>query len=99
MNEIKFEWDINKNKKNIAKHGVSFDEARTVFDDEMAVLFDDPDHSEDEERSIIIGFSANARILLVCHCMRFEETVIRIISARKATKSETEQYAEIIQGW
>lgn len=99
MDDIKFEWDPNKAKANIEKHGVSFSEAATVFSDEQAILFDDPDHSEDEERSIILGFSSLARMLLVCHCLRGEGNVIRIISARKATKAEEKQYTEINQGW
>lgn len=99
MERIKFEWDPNKAKINLKKHGISFEEATTVFYDEQAVLFDDPDHSENEERSIILGFSSLARILIVCHCLRDEENVIRIISARKATKTEEKQYAEINRGW
>jgi len=99
MSEIRFEWDSNKAKSNIEKHGVTFEEASTVFDDEMAIIFDDPDHSDDENRSIILGFSASARMLIVCHCLRGEGDIIRIISARKATKTEKAQYAEINQGW
>ena len=99
MDEIRFEWNPNKAKLNIEKHGVSFKEAATVFADEQAVLFDDPDHSKDEERSIMLGFSAVARMLIVCHCLREEGNVIRIISARKATKTEEELYTEINQGW
>ena len=81
------------------KHGITFEEATTVFMDEMAVIFDDPEHSEDEDRSIIIGFSSAARMLIVCHCLRGEGDIIRIISARKATKTEANQYTEINQGW
>ena len=99
MDEIKFEWDSNKAKINIEKHGVTFEEASTVFSDEYAIIFDDPEHSEDEDRSIILGFSANARILIVCHCLREEGNVIRIISARKATRTEGQQYTDINQGW
>ena len=99
MDELRFEWDPNKAKINIEKHGISFEEATTVFADEQAVLFDDPDHSEDEDRSILLGFSAMAKMLIVCHCLREEGNVIRIISARKATKTEEKQYAEINQGW
>ena len=99
MDELRFEWDLNKAKTNIEKHGISFEEATTVFADEQAVLFDDPDHSEDEDRSILLGFSAMAKMLIVCHCLREEGNVIRIISARKATKTEEKQYIEINQGW
>ena len=99
MVEIRFEWNPNKAKTNIEKHGISFEEASTVFADEKAVLFDDPDHSEDEDRSILLGFSALARMLIVCHCLREDGNVIRIISARKATKTEEKQYTEINQGW
>ena len=69
-----------------------------MFADEQAVLFDDPDHSEDEDRSILLGFSAMAKMLIVCHCLREEGNVIRIISARKATKTEEKQYTEINHG-
>ena len=99
MDEIKFEWDPQKAQSNIKKHGVSFEEAATVFSDEQAIIFDDPDHSQDEDRSIILGFSASARMLIVCHCLRGEGNVIRIISARKATKTEESVYSEINQGW
>ena len=94
MNAISFEWDENKNAINRAKHRVSFEEAETVFYDENAVLIPDPDHSEEEERFIILGFSLMARLLIVCHCYRHNESVIRIISARKATAQETRQYNE-----
>lgn len=99
MNELKFEWDPQKARSNIKKHGVSFEEAMTVFADEQAIMFDDPDHSQDEDRSIILGFSAKARMLIVCHCMRGEGDIIRIISARKATKTEEIAYSDINLGW
>lgn len=99
MNQLRFEWDPNKAKTNVEKHGVSFEEALTVFADEQAILFDDPDHSQNEERSIILGFSCSARILIVCHCLREKGNVIRIISARKATKTEERQYREFNMGW
>lgn len=99
MDELIFEWDPHKAKTNIDKHGISFEEATTVFADEQAILFDDPDHSGDEERSILLGFSAMSNILIVCHCLRGEGNIIRIISARKATKTEEKQYNEINQGW
>ncbi len=92
MKTIKFEWDYNKNIINIKKHGVSFNEASTVFSDEDALVIPDPDHSVDEERFIILGNSNEANLLVVCHCMRESETTIRIISARKATKTETKEY-------
>ena len=94
MKEINFEWDENKNKINIQKHGISFEEARTVFYDTKAIVIDDPDHSEKEERFIILGISRKANLLVVCHCYRPSETIIRIISARKATRTETKQYYE-----
>ncbi len=92
MSEIVFEWDEKKNETNKKKHGVSFEEAQTVFYDTEALLIDDPEHSQEEERFIILGFSSRANMLVVCHCYRADETVIRIISARKATKNETNQY-------
>ncbi len=91
MELIKFEWDENKNEINKKKHKISFDEAKTVFYDDNALLIDDPEHSEQEERFIILGTSSKANLLVVCHCYRQSETVIRIISARKATKTETNQ--------
>ena len=91
---IEFEWDENKNEINKKKHKISFEEAKTVFYDEEALLIDDPEHSWEEERFIILGLSKKANLLVVCHCYRVSETVIRIISARKATKSESKQYHE-----
>ena len=92
MNSIRFEWDENKNRVNKDKHGVTFDEAKTVFFDTEALVIDDPAHSEDEEHFIILGLSKIANLLVVCHCYRETETVIRIISARKATKTENKYY-------
>lgn len=92
MDSIKFEWDENKNEINKKKHSISFEEAKTVFYDEDALLIDDPEHSQEEERFIILGLSRKANLLVVCHCYRASETVIRIISARKATKNEAKQY-------
>lgn len=89
---IKFEWDENKNELNKRKHHVSFEEAKTVFYDTEALVIDDPEHSEEEERFIILGFSLRANLLVVCHCYRASDTVIRIISARRATAMETRQY-------
>jgi uncharacterized DUF497 family protein len=95
---LSFEWDDTKNKTNIAKHHVSFDEAQTVFFDPNARIIDDPDHSESEERFIILGLSKTTKLLVVCHCYRAADEVIRIISARKATSNETEQYHGYMKG-
>jgi len=81
-----------KNTINKRKHNVSFEEAQTVFEDVEALIIDDPDHSQEEERFIILGFSSKARLLVVCHCYRENDSVIRLISARKATATETKQY-------
>ena len=89
-----FEWDENKNLTNQRKHGISFEEAKTVFEDTYAILFDDPDHSEYEERFLIIGMSSAKGICIVSHCYRGEQEKIRIISARKATKTERSVYDE-----
>ena len=89
---MKFEWDENKNQINKRKHGISFEEAKTVFYDDEALVKDDPDHSDDEERFIILGMSSEANMLVVCHCYRASETIIRIISARKATRNESKYY-------
>lgn len=96
MKDIQFSWDTEKDKANQKKHGVSFHEAQTVFHDENARLIDDPDHSEDEERFILLGMSSKLRILIVCHCYRAEDTLIRIISSRKADKKERKQYEEYL---
>jgi uncharacterized protein len=92
MPEIQFEWDPAKSRSNKRKHGVSFEEAQTVFLDENAIRFYDPDHSEDEDRFILLGLSIRIRVLVVCHCYRVNDTVIRIISARRADKTEAEDY-------
>ena len=94
-----FEWDENKNRINQNKHKVSFEEAQTVFFDEEALLISDPDHSEDEDRFILLRISFEANTLVVVHCYRENDSVIRIISARKATKSEREQYDARIGRW
>ena len=86
---IKFEWDSAKATANASKHGVSFEEAQSVFYDEFAVQFFDEDHSGDKERFLLLGISTGARLLLVCHCERDAGNTIRIISARKATKRES----------
>lgn len=92
MNDIRFEWDENKSRKNKRKHGVSFDEAQTVFLDENAIRYYDPDHSEDEDRFIMLGMSFKLRVLVVCHCYRLDDKVICIVSARKANKKEAAVY-------
>ena len=94
METIRFEWDPNKAKINVKKHGVTFKEAQSVFQDPEALVIDDPDHSQEEERFIILGLSQKANLLVVCHCYRESDTVIRIISARKATTTEAEQYTD-----
>ena len=93
MNSLRFEWDPGKATLNFKKHGVSFDEARTVFFDERARLIDDPDHSDGEDRLILLGLSSAMRVVLVCHCLRGDDQLIRIISARKATPRESKSYA------
>jgi uncharacterized DUF497 family protein len=92
MSDLAFVWDEAKNRDNQRKHGVSSDEARTVFYDENAKEYPDPDHSADEDRFILLGLSRRLRVLVVCHCFRESESVIRIISARKAVKSEEREY-------
>ena len=94
MRSIIFEWDDKKDKSNKEKHGISFDEAQTVFYDENARVIHDPDHSSDEDRFILLGLSSKLRILLVCHCYREDDNHIRIISARKAIKKEQKYYTE-----
>ena len=92
MSTLRFEWDNRKAVANLKKHGVSFDEAKSVFFDERAKLIDDPDHSDDEDRFVLLGMSSVLRLLLVCHCYRSEGRVIRIISARKAISKESKSY-------
>lgn len=94
MIQLAFEWDRRKSRSNIEKHGVSFDEAQTAFSDEHALLIDDPDHSSNEDRFILLGMSAGLRVLVVCHCYRKSDEVVRIISARKATRAERKQYID-----
>jgi uncharacterized DUF497 family protein len=89
---IEFEWDTAKATSNRKKHDVSFEEARSVFYDEFAVQFFDEDNSESEDRFLMLGFSDEARLLIVCHCERGKGSIIRIISARKATNSESSYY-------
>ncbi len=92
MKELRIEWDEKKSKDNRRKHGVSFEEARTVFYDESAIQFYDPDHSDEEDRFILLGLSFKPQVLVVCHCFRESETVVRIISARRADKDEEREY-------
>jgi hypothetical protein len=92
MNDLRFEWDERKSRENQRKHKVSFEEARTVFLDENAIRYFDPDHSADEDRFIMLGMSIVLRVLVVCHCHRENGSVIRIISARKADKQEQSSY-------
>ena len=90
---ISFNWDENNNTTNQKKHGISFEEASSVFFDDNAILFDDPDHSDDEDRFLLIGMSDQANVCVVCHCYRESDSIIRIISARKATRKEADIYA------
>ena len=92
MNEIRFDWDETKNAANIRKHGISFEEAQTVFLDENAIRYFDPDHSKDEARFIMLGISFKLRVLVVCHCYRLNDSTIRLISARRANKRESQAY-------
>jgi uncharacterized protein len=93
MKDIRFTWDKIKAKSNQRKHGVSFEEATTVFYDDFAVEFYDESHAQlDEDRYLMLGLSSKTRLLLVCHCLKEDESTIRIISARKATKNETSFY-------
>ncbi|CCQ50115.1 MULTISPECIES: BrnT family toxin [Crocosphaera] len=92
MNKLRFEWDYAKDKINQKKHGVSFEEAKTVFYDDNAIQFWDDYHSNGEERFLLLGQSSKMRILLIVHCFREQDSIIRIISARKATKKESQEY-------
>jgi uncharacterized protein len=92
MSTLRFEWDDRKAAANLKKHGVSFEEAKSVFIDDRAKLINDPDHSEDEDRFVLLGLSSALRLLLVCHCCRGAGNVIRIISARKASIKEAKFY-------
>ena len=96
MDKIIFTWDDRKAADNLRKHGVSFEEAATVFMDENARLLRDPDHSGDEDRFILLGLSSVIRLLVVCHAYRSNDQEIRIISSRKANKQETKQYRGFI---
>jgi hypothetical protein len=92
MADLRFDWDAEKNRQNQRKHGVSFEEGESVFSDQHGLFMSDPDHSEDEDRFILLGLSSALRSLVVCHCYREGEDVIRIISARKADPSERSRY-------
>ncbi len=92
MSELRFEWDPAKAAANLKKHGIGFDEAKSVFADEQAKIIADPQHSDDEDRFILLGLSTKLKLLVVCHCYRNKSNTIRIISARKATTTESQQY-------
>ncbi|HSW37891.1 MAG TPA: BrnT family toxin [Acidobacteriota bacterium] len=92
MSEVRFEWNERKNRENQRKHGVSFEEAQTVFLDENAIRFFDPDHSAEDDRFLMLGISFRLRALVVCHCFRINDSLIRIISARKADGREEADY-------
>jgi len=96
MSDLRFEWDPAKATSNLRKHGVSFQDAQTVFADEQGLLLDDPDHSAAEERFILLGLSAATGVLVVVHCYQRHRDVIRLISARQASRRERERYA---RGW
>jgi len=92
MKDLYFDWSEAKNKANVRKHGVSFEEAKSVFFDEHALLIADPDHSENEDRFVLLGLSAKLRLLLVCHCFEANDGLIRVISCRKANRKEMSLY-------
>jgi len=96
MEEIRFSWDARKAKQNIKKHRIPFEEASTVFFDENARLIHDPAHSTKDDRFVLLGLSCKLRLLVVCHCYRGKERIIRIISARKADKQEQKQYGRFL---
>jgi len=89
---VRFEWDAEKNTANHRKHGIRFEEAQTAFFDDEAIVFNDPDHADGEERFLLLGLSSSVRVLVVVHCLRDRGDTIRIISARKATRTEREAY-------
>ena len=96
MNTISFVWDEKKAQENLKRHKVPFEEAQTVFSDPNARMILDPEHSEIEERFILLGISSKLRLLIVCHCYREDDMIIRIISARKASKKEQKQYGSFL---
>ena len=97
MGHLRFTWDSRKATTNKRKHGVSFDEGQTVFLDDNALLIADPEHSEDEDRFLLLGLSAKLRMLVVCHCVRESGDLIRIISARKADRTERGEYQKRVR--
>ena len=97
MVDLRFEWDERKDAQNRRKHGVAFEEAETVFFDEHALLLADPEHAEREDRFVLLGLSAAARTLIVCHCHRARGDVIRLISARKANRAERDEYTRRVR--
>ena len=99
MKDIQFEWDEMKNALNKNKHGISFEEAASVFADPDALIIPDPDHSIEEDRFLILGFSLKLKLMVVCHCYRKADAVIRIISARSATRNEAKQYNSCTNKW
>ena len=92
MGDLRFEWDEAKNRTNRRKHGISFEEAQTAFLDENAMRYFDPEHSGDEDRFLLLGMSWRIRVLVVCHCFRVDDSIVRIISARRADKKESNEY-------
>ena len=96
MSDPAFEWDKRKSSENKRKHGVTFEEAKSAFLDENARVIPDPEHSVDEDRFVLLGLSVQLRVLVVVHCYRQEANVIRIISARKADRSERRQYSDLV---
>ena len=93
MASLRFEWDERKNASNVKKHGVSFEEAQTAFSDDQGLVIEDPDHSASEDRFVLLGMSSTLRLLVVCHCVRDDGDVIRLISARKAGVAERRAYS------
>lgn len=96
LGELKFEWDEAKSRANRSKHRVTFNEAASAFLDEFARIIPDPEHSDEEQRLLLLGTSGLFNVLVVCHCYRIDDDVIRIISARRADKSERNEYAEYL---
>jgi uncharacterized DUF497 family protein len=94
MSGVEFEWDPSKAAANARKHGVSFEESASAFEDELALVIADPAHSASEDRFVLLGMSLAARLVIVVHCDRSSESVIRIISARRATRREAQQYSK-----
>ncbi len=97
MDGLRFEWDERKARDNLKKHGIAFQEAKSAFLDENARVISDPEHSDDEDRFVLLGLSVTLRLLVVVHCYRKKEQLIRIISARKADRSERRQYSEFLR--